>query len=234
MPLLQSPLPMKRLALVAWCVVAPWAEGRAQGTGVLYGSVADTLGRPLAAVVRVAGAGGTAAGADGRYRLSTPAGRIVVRVSHIGFEAVVDALLVPSGDSLERNYRLRPVTVELAPLIVTAAKRSQLLDQAVTSVAVVSDSDVARRAVSTVDEAVNRAAGVQFLSGQVNIRGSTGFVEGLGSRVLMLVDGVPVNEGDRGGIDWDIVPLADVAHVEVVKGAGSGLYGSAALGGVVN
>src|SRR5256885_7631370 len=94
------------------------------------------------------------------------------------------------------------------------------------------DTDLARRAVATVDEAVNRAPGVLFLNGQVNIRGSSGFVEGLGSRVLLLVDGVPANQGDRGGIDWDMVPLADVERVEVVKGAGSSLYGSAALGGV--
>src|SRR2546430_6251211 len=67
-----------------------------------------------------------------------------------------------------------------------------------------------------------------------NIRGSTGYVQGLGTRVLLLVDGVPANQGDRGGINWDLVPLEDVARVEVVKGAGSALYGSAALGGVVN
>src|SRR5437867_12577614 len=115
-----------------------------------------------------------------------------------------------------------------------AVMRAQLRAGSATSVAVMNDTDLARRAVATVDEAVNRAPGVLFLNGQVNIRGSSGFVEGLGSRVLLLVDGVPANQGDRGGIDWDMVPLADVARVEVVKGAGSSLYGSAALGGVVN
>jgi iron complex outermembrane receptor protein len=75
---------------------------------------------------------------------------------------------------------------------------------------------------------------VQFINGQVNIRGSSGFVEGLGSRVLLLVDGVPANQGDRGGINWDLVPVDQVQRVEVVKGAGSALYGSSAFGGVVN
>ena len=102
------------------------------------------------------------------------------------------------------------------------------------SVALMSDSDIAKRAVNTIDEAVGKAPGVQFLSGQVNIRGSSGFVEGLGSRVLLLVDGVPANQGDRGGINWDLLPVDDIERVEVVKGAGSALYGSAALGGVVN
>src|SRR5205809_7927187 len=50
----------------------------------------------------------------------------------------------------------------------------------------------------------------------------------------MLDDAVTANQGDRGGINWDLVPLEDVQRVEIVKGAGSSLYGSAALGGVVN
>src|SRR5207249_2986267 len=170
----------------------------------------------------------------GRYRLAVPPGRLIVRIGHIGYRSVEDTLTLSAGDSVERHYRLAGVAVELQPTIVTAAKRSQFLDQSTTSVALVSDTDLAHRAVETVDEAVNRSPGVLFLNGQVNIRGSSGFVEGLGSRVLLLVDGVPANQGDRGGIDWDMVPLADVARVEVVKGAGSSLYGSAALGGVVN
>ncbi|PYO75126.1 MAG: hypothetical protein DMD67_12345, partial [Gemmatimonadetes bacterium] len=200
---------------------------------MLYGVVTDTLGAPLRATVR-AGDGETAADAQGRYRLHLAPGRVAVRVNHLGFAALVDTVVVVAGDSLERDYHLQAAVVELQPTIVTAAKHSQLLDQSVTSVALVSDTDLARRAVSTVDEAVNKAPGVLFLSGQVNIRGSSGFVEGLGSRVLLLVDGVPANQGDRGGIDWDMVPVADVDHAEVVKGAGSALYGSAALGGVVN
>src|SRR3989449_507740 len=141
---------------------------------------------------------------------------------------------VVGGDSASVDLILRASPLTLEPVIVTAAKRSQLLDQAVTSVALVSDSEIACRAVSTVDEAVNKAPGVLFLNGQVNIRGSSGFVEGLGSRVLLLVDGVPANQGDRGGIDWDMLPLEEVDRVEVVKGAGSSLYGSAAFGGAVN
>src|SRR2546422_7986023 len=124
--------------------------------------------------------------------------------------------------------------MSLLPIVVTTAKRPQSLEDVVPSVALLSDSDIAKRAVNTIDEAVDKAPGVQFLSGQVNIRGSSGFVQGLGSRVLLLVDGVPANRGDRGGISWDLLPVDDVERVEVVKGAGSALYGSAAFGEVVN
>ncbi len=226
---------MKRLLVLTVLAAVPSRPVGAQDTAVIYGTVADTLGQPLRGIVRV-DRGGLVVVADGRghYRLGVPAGRVIVRVAHIGFRSVVDTVTVAAGDSVARNYLLPAAAVELQPTIVTAAKRSQLLDRAVTSVALVSDSDLAHRAVATVDEAVNRAPGVLFLNGQVNIRGSSGFVEGLGSRVLLLVDGVPANQGDRGGIDWDMVPLAQVERVEVVKGAGSSLYGSAAFGGVVN
>src|SRR6266568_2470497 len=112
----------------------------------------------------------------------------------VRYRSVEDTLTLSAGDSVERDYRLAAVALELQPTIVTAAKRSQFLDQSTTSVALVSDTDLAHRAVGTVDEAVNRAPGVLFLNGQVNIRGSSGFVEGLGSRVLLLVDGVPANQ----------------------------------------
>src|SRR5204862_5163960 len=165
---------------------------------------------------------------------------VIVSARFIGYVPAFDTVSVAAGDSVEASFVLHPSVIDGLPLVVvgpvvgTAAKRSQLLDQAITSVTVVSDTELARRAVNTVDEAVDKAPGVQCLYGQVNIRGSTGYVQGLGSRVLMLVDGVPANQGDRGGINWDLVPLEDVQRVEIVKGAGSSLYGSAALGGVVN
>lgn len=206
-------------------------------TAVVYGRVSDSGGAPLDYVhVQVTGTPlSELTHGDGRYRIATvPPGTIVLRASRVGFIPLLDTITVGPGDSVRADLAMRASGVFQDAVIVTAAKRSQFVDQAITSVALVTDSDLARRAVGTVDEAVNRVPGVQFLSGQVNIRGSSGFVEGLGSRVLLLVDGVPANQGDRGGIDWDMVPLADVKRVEVVKGAGSALYGSAAFGGVVN
>ena len=159
----------------------------------------------------------------------------------IGYLPALDTVTVAAGDSLQHDFVLRASikyaivdTFRLTPIVVTAGKRQQSLQDVIASVALVSDSQIARRAVASIDEAVDRAPGVQFLNGQVNIRGSTGYVQGLGSRVLLLVDGVPANQGDRGGINWDLLPVDNVERVEVVKGAGSALYGSAALGGVVN
>jgi len=70
-------------------------------------------------------------------------------VGVLGFQSIDDTLALAAGDSLARDYRLGPAVVPLQPIIVTAAKRSQLLSQVLTSVALVTDTAVARRAVTT-------------------------------------------------------------------------------------
>src|SRR2546427_741488 len=233
-----------RLAAAAALFLLPWGRGLGQQTGVVHGTVHDSLGRPIAgAQVTVLGTPlGVVTARDGRYTLgAVPPREVVLSARAPLYRSSLDTVRLGPGDSVQVDFVLHsnPSAIieyidTLSPVVVTAAKRSQLLAQAVTSVVLVSPSEIARRAVNTVDEALDKAPGVQFLYGQVNFRGSTGYVQGLGSRVLLLVDGVPANQGDRGGINWDLVPLDRVERVEVVKGAGSSLYGSAALGGVVN
>jgi outer membrane receptor for ferrienterochelin and colicins len=69
---------------------------------------------------------------------------------------------------------------------------------------------------------------------QVDVRGSGGFNRGAGSRMLLLVDGVPALAGDTGDIKWDLVPPYEIQRIEIIKSAASSLYGSTALGGVIN
>ncbi len=228
---------MTRLLLLASLTTAS-IDAAAQQAAMVRGTVRDSATRqPLGDAQVTAASGGRTALTDagGRYTLAgLAAGTVVVRVHRFGYAAAADTLTLAPGDSRVVDFALRANALHVAPVVVTAGKRSQLLDEVVTSVALVSDTEIGRRAVSTVDEAVDKAPGVQLLNGQINIRGSTGYVQGLGARVLLLVDGVPANEGDRGGINWDLLPVDQIEHVEIVKGAGSALYGSAALGGVVN
>ena len=225
---------MSRFCLLPLALLPAALQG--QATGVVYGAVRDTTGHGVrSASVSITGSRlRTNTGNTGAYRLeAVPAGPITLQVQALGFQPESVVVTITANDSTRVDFTLRAVQ-NLAPIVVTAGKRQQSLQDVVTSVALVTDSAIARRAVTSIDEAVDRAPGVQFLNGQVNIRGSTGYVQGLGSRVLLLVDGVPANQGDRGGINWDLLPVDAVERVEVVKGAGSALYGSAALGGVIN
>jgi iron complex outermembrane receptor protein len=205
--------------------------------GVVRGTVRDTRGAPIRGAV--AGIPGTTLYAvtdpAGRYRLaSVPPGEVRVRAAAIGYAPTSATVTLAPADSAVADFALEPSPLELTPLDVVSTKVPRFGEHPATSVVQLSEQDLDRRAVNTVDEAVDRAAGVQLLNGQINIRGSTGYVQGLNSRVLLLVDGVPMNQGDRGGINWDLLPVDQIERVDILKGAGSALYGSAALGGVVN
>ncbi|MCK4751387.1 MAG: TonB-dependent receptor, partial [Bacteroidales bacterium] len=67
-----------------------------------------------------------------------------------------------------------------------------------------------------------------------SIRGGSGFSYGVGSRVLMLVDDLPMISGDAGDIKWNYMPVENLNQIEVIKGASSVLYGSSALNGAIN
>ena len=228
---------MHRAVTLALLSVVP-AALVAQGSGVLRGSVRErTAGEPVrGAVVAVPGTTlGTRTDADGHFRLTgVPAGLLRVHFAAIGFAAVDTSVTITAGDTLTLDIAAAFAPLALPPVDVVSDKVPHFGDRPATSVAQVSEQDLNRRAVATVDEAIDHVAGVQFVNGQINIRGSTGYVQGLNSRVLMTVDGVPMNQGDRGGINWDILPVDEVQSVEILKGAGSSMYGSAAFGGVVN
>jgi len=119
-----SAVPVKRILILAYLASAPLAGLRAQDSGRPCTEGAHTLGQPLRAYVRWSQAGAQVwRTGRGRYRL-TCRPTVVVRIDHIGFEAVTDTVTLAAGDSLERDYRSTGA-VELQPTIVTAAKRSQ-------------------------------------------------------------------------------------------------------------
>ncbi len=209
----------------------------AAAQGVLRGSVRDKDGAAIGgASIAIPGTTlSTRTDLQGGYRIAVvPAGRVRVHAAALGYGPIDTAVALTGGDSTTLDFTLRSAPLELPPLDVVSTKVARFGERPATSVVQIPEREIDQRAVNTVDEAVDKAAGIQMLNGQINIRGSTGYIQGLNSRVLLLVDGVPMNQGDRGGINWDLLPVDQIERVDILKGAGSSLYGSAALGGVVN
>ena len=205
--------------------------------GIVRGIVRDSAGAPIAsAIVAVRGTTLSArTDASGQFRIvMVPAGHVAVLAAAIGHAAVDTTVSLTGGDSTVVDFTLPAEPLALDPVDVISSRIPHFGDRPATSVADVTPRDLDRRAVSTADEAIDHVAGVQMINGQTNIRGSTGYVQGLNSRVLMTVDGMPMNQGDRGGISWDLLSVDEIESVEILKGAGSSLYGSAAFGGVIN
>ncbi len=155
-------------------------------------------------------------------------------VSMIGFKEFSEKLYLNNVAHKKIVVVLQPSPIETEQVVVTASKREQSLNEVPVSMSILSSTAIERRNTLSLDDALRYVPGVNFVQDQVNIRGSSGYARGIGSRVLLLIDGIPLLAGDTGGANWESIPMMDVDHVEVVKGAGSALYGSNALGGVID
>lgn len=207
--------------------------------GSIAGTVKDAgTGQPLAgANVVVRGTVvGAAADKEGAFRLNALSpGSYTLRVSMIGYATVNKTdVTVRAGEETAVDVFLNPVAIETMPVVVTASRREQNVSEVPVSISTVTAASLQERNIVTMDEALRYVPGVNLLQDQVNIRGSSGYSRGVGSRVLLLLDGLPFLTGDTGEINWETIPVGEVERVEIVKGAGSALYGSSALGGVIN
>lgn len=161
-------------------------------------------------------------------------GNYELLVSMIGYSSYSDELLLSSKMNVHLKIFLKEAPIQSQQVVVTASKYKQLVSEVPVSMSLVSSASIARRNILSVDDALRYVPGVNFVQYQANIRGSSGFARGIGSRVLVLLDGIPLLAGDTGEAAWESIPITDIDHIEVVKGSGSALYGSSALGGVID
>jgi iron complex outermembrane receptor protein len=223
------------LALVLG-VAAPAAAQTAAITGVI---TASETGAPIAgATVLLRGTPlATSTSAEGRFVLSRlDPGNYQVFVAAIGFAAdSVPALRVAAGERKELALTLHRIPLELDEIVVTSNRSAERADESTVSVATLPVQSILQRNVQRLNQALIYVPGITFNGNdQLDIRGASGIARGVGSRVLMLLDGHPILSANGSEINFANLPMLDLRTTEIVKGAYSATYGSNALGGVVN
>lgn len=131
------------------------------------------------------------------------------------------------GVTLER-------TGVLDDVVVIGSRSRQSADRSAVSVDVLKPYLIAERAQTEVKETLRQASGVHVADGSVNIRSGSGWSYGAGSRVLILLDEMPLISPDAGQGQWNLVPVEAISSIEVLKGAASSSYGTSAMNGIVN
>ena len=124
---------------------------------------------------------------------------------------------------------------KLNPVVVTATRIPQPIGEIGTTITVVEDPQIQAQKIDRVADVLREVPGVQVTQSgspgsvtDVSIRGATP------SQTLVLIDGVEVNAGATGSFDLANLTTDNLDRVEVLRGAGGSLYGSQAIGGVVN
>ena len=194
-------------------------------------------------MVKSAGVKGAESRLDGSFVISnlTP-GPVSVEASFLGYKKyMADSILILAGQHQDLVIEMESSFIEVDEVVVTATRKSQVLVSAPVSVEVVKAQQLKNQNVTTFDEAFDNMAGVNVSRSSranvqaLSIRGASEVAGGgIGNRVLLLLDGRPVLSPDSGGALWNLVPTNSIERIEVVKGAYSSLFGSSAMGGVIN
>lgn len=205
---------------------------------VIQGTVLDENNQPLVGVnVSLEGTVlGAATDQNGKYRIiQVPANTFTLTFNMIGYRSEKRVIHVPAHTVVEVGItKLTVAPISGETIVITASKYEQKIQDVPVSLSVLNRQDILARNSITLDKALQYIPGINLNSSEMNIRGSSGYSKGVGSRVLLLIDGIPMMTGDTREISYDVIPTYLIERVEVLKGAGSALYGSSALGGVVN
>lgn len=122
----------------------------------------------------------------------------------------------------------------LREVVVTASRAEQRVQDALPATTLITRADIERARTPDLPSLLRRVAGVEIVQNGGQGTVASAFIRGAESRhTLVLIDGVPVNNLNFGTAAIEHLPLADIERIEVVRGNVSALYGSAALGGVI-
>ena len=235
----RSPLKLVLLLSLLSLALLP-GSGRAQQTGSLTGSVAVAgSGEPLAdAVVSVMGQSATTlTDARGRFLLpGLPVGSWQVEVRKLGHEEGRQTVTIQGGSTTQVRFLLSISAVEVDGVVISATRGSRDALATPASVGVVEGSSIREARPAHPSEIMGRIPGVW-----VNVTGGEGHMtairQPLGTEAvyLFLEDGVPTRSTgffNHNALYEVNVPQAD--RIEVLKGPGTALHGSDAIGGVIS
>ncbi len=212
------------------------AQGYSQPHGQVKGLVYDsqTMSSLPGATIIFGKERGTVADEHGNYLFVAETGTLMVKFQYVGYTTEFRELFISAGDTITLNIGLEPHVTEMEQVVVSAGRAEQRLSDLIVSLSLIRPAAISSSHITDVSELMNKVSGVEVLDGQASIRGGSGFSYGAGSRVMVLVDGLPMLSADAGGVKWQSLPLENLSQIEVIKGASSVMYGSSALNGIIN
>lgn len=208
----------------------------AQTIGVVKGVVKDKSNAEYlpGAVVVLDKTKGIPSDINGNFIINCSEGPHTLECELIGYAKYSQSITVKANDTLFVDILLSDGNKLLDEVVISAGKFEQKLSDVTVSMEVLKPALIENKNAQTLDIIMNQIPGVTVSDGQASIRGGSGFSYGAGSRVLMLVDELPMISADANDIKWNYLPLENLEQVEVIKGASSALFGSSALNGVIN
>ena len=171
---------------------------------------------------------------NGYFKFKIKDNHLTLKISYVGYNTYTLDTFFNSNEINLGNIFLNENSRSLGEVTITSGKYRKLIKDATISIESIKPKFLENNNTASFDDILEKIPGVNYVDGQANIRGGSGFSYGAGSRVLVLINNLPALQFDSGYPNWENIPTELVEKVEVMKGAGSALYGSAAMNGVIN
>lgn len=225
------------LLLAAFCINAAFAQSGISGL-VTDAKTGESLRG--AHIILLSPRMATVSDDEGRFALDgLTGGQYQIEVRHIGYLSMRESFTLDGRSPIETSISLSPTIYSNDEVVITASRLEENLRDIPATVQVITRRDIESVPHQKIDDVLRYAAGINVISPAglfsmrplVSLRGLSGDEQG---RTLVLVDGVPINKGDTGGVNWSRLIADDIERIEIFHGPGSSIYGNNAMGGVIN
>lgn len=227
-----------RIAIAFFTAVLLFGHAAAQAAS-LSGTVVDSrtsTGIPGAAVVVNGLSIGATTGEDGSFVIASPPyGTHKIVASMVGYHSASQEITIERGQPATVNFTLHESAIEMGTIVVTGTRTPRFLRDVPVRTEVVTSERIEARAASNLFSALEGLPGVRVQQDCSICNFSQVRMLGLESgHTQVLIDGQPVYTGLAGVYGLDQIPASNIDRIEVVKGAGSAMYGASAIAGVIN
>ena len=216
---------------------AGFAGARAQESAFLRVSVEDAGGLMVPAALVEAGTASDVTNTEGTVLLEVPVGLVTVLATKEGFLPLAASVEVAVGQETVLQIELVSEVTAEEEVIVTATRTNLRLADQPTRVEVLGREEIEEKMLMTPGDIVmmlNEMGGLRVQATAPSLGAASVRIQGMPGRYTrFLADGLPLF-GQVGGLGLLQIPPMDLGQVEVIKGVASALYGSGAMGGVVN
>ena len=225
---------LRGFCLILGCFLSVFA---AMAQQMVSGIVTDAAtGEPLigaSIVVKSEKNIGTVTNEDGKYKLRLPESKAyTLVVTYIGY--VSQQYDLEAGKGKEINFKLEEDAIGMETVVVTGTRTPKLLKDVPIVTRVITSDDIRKVDATNIQDLLQiELPGIEF-SYSMDQQTSLNMQGFGGNAVLFLVDGERLAGETLDNIDYSRLNLDNVERIEIVKGAASSLYGSNAVGGVVN
>jgi len=209
-------------------------------SGISGQIISGADGKPISNATISISEKGAISDLNGKFQLfGLTSDSVLISVSYIGFEKFTYKANLKQGENILPVFTLSPIAINMDEFVITATRTDNRMLNTPVRVNLISPKMLNSVPMQNIDEVLKYAPGINYsrpfgifsTKGIVTMRGMSGKEQG---RVLVLVDGVPINKSDGGTVDWNMIDMNSVQKIEITKGAGSAVYGGNAMGGIIN